>query len=225
MDTKRHVAGPGSRIPCEGLLYLWVRLRWISTYHQGSALSPLLYALFTSDIPRDLPATVKLAQFADDTALFATDPKKSNIASRLQKALHLLGKWFRLWRIEVNPEKSAAVLFTGKRSTPQPPSGPKHVLDDPDDKITTDNVSQQRIHATNTASSPAKTSAPIPDAPSQINVEPSRGPSPRRRHPRFEVSHSPPDVVEPWGSSHGELSRSPHSPGDAVATPQVVSGK
>ncbi|CAH2223566.1 jg3737 [Pararge aegeria aegeria] len=34
-----------------------------------------------------------------------------------------------------------------------------------------------------------------------------------------------PDVVEPWGSSHGELSRSPHSPGDAVATPQVVIGK
>ncbi|CAH2244702.1 jg1357 [Pararge aegeria aegeria] len=31
-----------------------------------------------------------------------------------------------------------------------------------------------------------------------------------------------PDVVEPWGSSHGEVSRSPHSPGDAVATPQVV---
>ncbi|CAH2227077.1 jg16688, partial [Pararge aegeria aegeria] len=34
-----------------------------------------------------------------------------------------------------------------------------------------------------------------------------------------------PDVVEPWGSSHGELSRSPHSRGDAVATPQVVIGK
>ncbi|CAH2233602.1 jg16190 [Pararge aegeria aegeria] len=50
-----------------------------------------------------------------------------------------------------------------------------------------------------------------------INVEPSRGPSPRRRHPRVDV--------EPWGSSHGELSRSPHSPGDVVATPQVVIGK
>ncbi|CAH2270003.1 jg6478 [Pararge aegeria aegeria] len=34
-----------------------------------------------------------------------------------------------------------------------------------------------------------------------------------------------PDVVEPWGSSHGELSRSTHSPGDAEATPQVVIGK
>ncbi|CAH2238443.1 jg13082 [Pararge aegeria aegeria] len=49
----------------------------------------------------------------------------------------------------------------GKRSssTPQPPSGrgvepkrrrPKHVLDDPDDKITTDNVSQQNTHTQQT---------------------------------------------------------------------------
>ncbi|CAH2236671.1 jg20890 [Pararge aegeria aegeria] len=59
----------------------------------------------------------------------------------------------------------------------------------------------------------------------QINVEPSRGPSPRRRHPRIEVSHFPPDVVELWGSSHGELSRSSHSPDDAVETPQVFIGK
>ncbi|CAH2208418.1 jg26598, partial [Pararge aegeria aegeria] len=82
---------------------------------QGSLLSALFYALFTSDIPRDLPATVKLSQFTDDTARsHDDDPKKSNIASRRQKALHLRGKWFRLWRIEVNPEKSAAVLFTGK---------------------------------------------------------------------------------------------------------------
>ncbi|CAH2242978.1 jg13421 [Pararge aegeria aegeria] len=40
-----------------------------------------------------------------------------------------------------------------------------------------------------------------------------------------QTHYLPPDVVEPWGSSHGELSSSPHSPGDAVATPQVVIGK
>ncbi|CAH2229427.1 jg14886 [Pararge aegeria aegeria] len=44
------------------------------------------------------------------------------------------------------------------------------------------------------------------------------------------TSHPPsPDVVELWGSSHGELSHSPHSAGDAVATPPsnlpVVIGK
>ncbi|GBP89059.1 RNA-directed DNA polymerase from mobile element jockey [Eumeta japonica] len=30
---------------------------------------------------------------------------------RLQRAIDKLGQWFRLWRIEVNPEKSAAIQF------------------------------------------------------------------------------------------------------------------
>ncbi|CAH2230862.1 jg15300 [Pararge aegeria aegeria] len=46
------------------------------------------------------------------------------------------------------------------------------------------------------------------------------------RHPNpLVVEASTYTPIEPWGSSHGELSRSPHSPGDAVATPQVVIGK
>ncbi|XP_052744245.1 probable RNA-directed DNA polymerase from transposon BS [Bicyclus anynana] len=80
---------------------------------QGSVLSPLLYSLFTSDIPTDHPG-VHVAQFADDTALYATAVNRVHIRARLQKAVNIIGKWFRLWRIEVNPEKSAAVLFTGK---------------------------------------------------------------------------------------------------------------
>ncbi|CAH2270063.1 jg16523 [Pararge aegeria aegeria] len=56
----------------------------------------------------------------------------------------------------------------------------------------------------------------------------------RRTEPRSEPSQEAPsgrrllltsDVVEPWGSSYSELSRSPYSPGDAVATSQVVIGK
>ncbi|CAH2242520.1 jg3835 [Pararge aegeria aegeria] len=84
---------------------------------------------------------------------------------------------------------------------------PKHVPDDPDDQITAENVPKIRpkVH--------------------QINVEPSRGQSSRWRHLRVDVLHFSPDVVEPRGSSHGELSRSPHSPSNAVATPQVAIGK
>ena len=81
---------------------------------QGSVLAPLLYALYTSDIPDDIPPDVHVAQFADDTALFSTHRSYRVVIPRLQKAVKLLGQWFRLWRIEVNPEKSAAVLFTGK---------------------------------------------------------------------------------------------------------------
>ncbi|CAH2217805.1 jg22271 [Pararge aegeria aegeria] len=62
----------------------------------------------------------------------------------------------------------------------------------------------------------------------QLSVKPGRNTScnlPLCIHPSSPPMSFPPDVVEPWGSSHGELSRSPHSPGDAVATPQVVIGK
>lgn len=80
---------------------------------QGSALSPLLYSLYTSDMPRH--PNVELALFADDTALFTTHPLPARITSNLQAAATALGEWFAKWRIEVNPEKSAAIFFNKVR--------------------------------------------------------------------------------------------------------------
>lgn len=77
---------------------------------QGSVLSPLLFTLFTSDIPVNKSKT-KLALFADDTAIYYTGRSGDVISRSLQSAANALGAWFRKWRIEVNPEKSAAVLF------------------------------------------------------------------------------------------------------------------
>ncbi|GBP60467.1 RNA-directed DNA polymerase from mobile element jockey [Eumeta japonica] len=77
---------------------------------QGSALSPLLYSAYTNDIPRPTSG-VQLALFADDTALFYRNRYRDVAASRFQRAIDELGQWFRLWRIEVNPEKSAAIQF------------------------------------------------------------------------------------------------------------------
>ncbi|GBP57977.1 Probable RNA-directed DNA polymerase from transposon BS [Eumeta japonica] len=77
---------------------------------QGSALSPLLYPAYTNDIPRPTSG-VQLALFADDTALFHRNRYKDVAARHLQTAIDELGQWFRLWRIEVNPEKSVAIQF------------------------------------------------------------------------------------------------------------------
>ncbi|GBP26327.1 Probable RNA-directed DNA polymerase from transposon BS [Eumeta japonica] len=77
---------------------------------QGFALSPLLYSAHTNDIPRPTSG-VQLTLFADDTALFYRNRYRDVAASRLQRAIDELGQWFRLWRIEVNPEKSAAIQF------------------------------------------------------------------------------------------------------------------
>ncbi|GBP66737.1 Probable RNA-directed DNA polymerase from transposon BS [Eumeta japonica] len=77
---------------------------------QGSALSLLLYSAYTNDIPRPTSG-VQLALFADDTALFFRSRTRRSIFRHLPRAIDELGQWFRKWRIEVNPDKSAAIQF------------------------------------------------------------------------------------------------------------------
>ncbi|GBP22781.1 Probable RNA-directed DNA polymerase from transposon BS [Eumeta japonica] len=79
---------------------------------QGSTLSPLLYSAYTNDIPRPSSSGVQLALFADDTALFYGNRIGApDSPSFLQRAIDELGQWFQKWRIEVNPDKSAAIQF------------------------------------------------------------------------------------------------------------------
>ena len=89
---------------------------------QGAVLSPLLFTLFTSDIPKSNKA--RLALFADDTALYYTGRSSTAIAQTLQTSANVLGAWFRKWRIEVNPDKSQAVLFTKPRKRDLPSLSP-----------------------------------------------------------------------------------------------------
>lgn len=77
---------------------------------QGSVLSPTLFSLYVQDVPRT--PYVELALYADDTALYYTSRKRARVCQVLQKAVTDLGEWALKWRIEMNPEKSAAVLFS-----------------------------------------------------------------------------------------------------------------
>lgn len=81
---------------------------------QGSVLSPLLYISYTNDIPIAVNG-VQTSLFADDTALFAKSKQLTVALARLQAAVNNLEAWFKLWRIDVNPEKSSAVCFDVKR--------------------------------------------------------------------------------------------------------------
>lgn len=96
---------------------------------QGSALSPLLFSLYTSDIPRSFHPSVQFALFADDTAIYCSGWNRSHIRSRLQKALTDIGAWFRRWRISVNPDKSAAMYFSDYKRGP--PARPLTLFDRP----------------------------------------------------------------------------------------------
>lgn len=79
---------------------------------QGSVLGPTLYNIFISDIPKN--NNTMIAMYADDTALLTSSRRICTIISRLQMHLTELENWFDLWRIQVNPEKTQAIIFTNK---------------------------------------------------------------------------------------------------------------
>lgn len=86
---------------------------------QGSVLGPVLFNIYASDIPQMQHA--KVAQFADDTALYVTAKFANWATRRLQSDINTLTDWLKVWKFELNTEKSQA-LFIGpkKRSSARP---------------------------------------------------------------------------------------------------------
>jgi len=77
---------------------------------QGSILGPVLFLIYVNDSPRT--GRPILAQYADDTALYFRARTIPALKNGLQRALDPLLQYFRKWRIQINPLKTEAVLFT-----------------------------------------------------------------------------------------------------------------
>ncbi|KAK9887253.1 hypothetical protein WA026_021104 [Henosepilachna vigintioctopunctata] len=80
---------------------------------QGSVIGPLLYNIYTADIKT--PEKCKIAQFADDTALYISSRRKEGVQKGLQEDLLKIHKYFEKWKIKVNPIKTVGVYFDHKR--------------------------------------------------------------------------------------------------------------
>ncbi|GFX11572.1 RNA-directed DNA polymerase from mobile element jockey [Trichonephila clavipes] len=78
------------------------------------------FNLYINDIPHY--SLTKLNMFADDTAVHTTYKRISSVTYALNKHLKLIEKYYDQWKISINVEKSAAVIFTKKRKLPPPPT-------------------------------------------------------------------------------------------------------
>lgn len=77
---------------------------------QGSVLGPVLYTLFTADIP-NTPNTLS-ATFADDTAVLSSDADPTKASERLQAHLNQIHHWMLKWKIKASASKSVHVTYT-----------------------------------------------------------------------------------------------------------------
>ncbi|ERL93526.1 hypothetical protein D910_10815 [Dendroctonus ponderosae] len=76
---------------------------------KGSPLFPILYNLYTADVPKNPPTN--LALFADDTCFYYSNRNIKYVISPLQRHLNIFQEWADTWKIKVNTEKTKAMII------------------------------------------------------------------------------------------------------------------
>lgn len=79
---------------------------------QGSVVGPVLYSIFTSDMPVSEDNRILTCTHADDTALLCSDVSPAMAAQGLQHELDMIQPWLKRWNITINADKSTYVTFT-----------------------------------------------------------------------------------------------------------------
>ncbi|KAK2578436.1 hypothetical protein KPH14_012564 [Odynerus spinipes] len=83
---------------------------------QESILGPILYSIFTADLPTVL--NTETYTFADDTAILSVKKNVKTATSTLQNHLQKMEDWMRNNKIKINITKCSHITFTLKKEEP-----------------------------------------------------------------------------------------------------------
>ena len=80
---------------------------------QGSTLAPLLYTIFSSDLP-EISKAILFTIFADDTAMTIIEREIKKAAERMNQVMPLAMRWFEENKLTVNVKKTEYMVFGSK---------------------------------------------------------------------------------------------------------------
>ena len=80
----------------------------------GSVMGPLLFIIYTNDLPNCLKVT-KAILFADDTTIFLSSQTKQYLYESVNNDLHSLNEWFQTNTLSLNVSTTKYVLFNNTR--------------------------------------------------------------------------------------------------------------
>ena len=80
---------------------------------QGSVLGPLLFIIYTNDLPNILKSS-RVILFADDTTIFIKGKNKNILYKLIQKDLDLVTDWFKANKLSLNVSKTNLINFYKK---------------------------------------------------------------------------------------------------------------
>ena len=83
---------------------------------QGSVLGPLLFIIYTNDLPNALSYS-KCVLFADDTTIYLKSDNLQKSAELITIDLNTLTDWFRANKLSLNVSKTNFMIFSSKSQT------------------------------------------------------------------------------------------------------------
>lgn len=82
---------------------------------RGRVLSPVLYTLFTADLPTK--SNTIIATYTHDTVILATDVNPDEAAEKLQSQPNEIAVWLKTWKMETNVAKLIHITFATRTKT------------------------------------------------------------------------------------------------------------
>lgn len=79
---------------------------------QGAVLSPLLYAIYTSDISEGILEDIKIIQFADDIAIYTGRHHRQRNKEKLEEAVNIIATRLEEIELDLQPHKTELVEFS-----------------------------------------------------------------------------------------------------------------